>query len=828
MDIDTEIEVTEEFEVTDTTMVELDQRAIPMLIITIFALSLLPAITFADIAVDDVDPMQDDYDSTIVVTGSGVTAGVDVNLYWDAVKAWDGEKGLLNSTEAGSDGTFEIWFDVPEALNGDHYIWVKDTDTGSTAMFPTPFVVDAKISLDPDSGLEGDKKIEISGYGFSEEVDIVTVTWDGAPLTISPGTPETDDLGSWTATFTVPDVGGVYGDYEIYVEDDEGVSATADFTVGASIEIDVDEGPVGTIVEVEGRGFRGTLVDAITLDGIDCGILDEDDAEIDDGEFKLEIAIPSVDDAEEEYDLEVSDNGVDSADETFEVTGLASIVLDPSYGVQGATIEIHGYNFTQISEEEVTLWIGTTEVEDFETDSKGEFEGTFTVPAVATDAYDVFAVQDDYNIVNEDEEFRVGLMIIILSEESGPTGTEVTLTGTGFSAGQDWNATMGDETIFEDETVDGDETISGTFYVPTMDVGTYTITVMDIDTEIEVTEEFEVTDTTMVELDPVVAPNEYNVSISGKFWAALEDGEIEFVLYNETDEWDLTVLQGDPGAEAVLDEDGNFTAWWEVPDDETLSLGDYTMNITDEEDLFLQVSFSVVTESVGIDSRKGTFVIGDTVSFDIVSSFEQLGSYIEIMDPHDNLYWKTDGLNTWVKVGDTRVAPYYSQNSGGNPMILIPDAPLGTWAWTWYDIDDEELDSGSFTVEAAPEAMLGEQMEALSDEFDTLSEDVKSDISGVKSDVADVASDVAGVKSDIAGVKSDLSKIDDVADTADDAKSAADSAKSAADAAKSAADEAKTAASGLTTLVYGAIGASLVAALAAIVSLMQISRRIAG
>ena len=34
--------------------------------------------------------------------------------------------------------------------------------------------------------------------------------------------------------------------------------------------------------------------------------------------------------------------------------------------------------------------------------------------------------------------------------------------------------------------------------------------------------------------------------------------------------------------------------------------------------------------------------------------------------------------------------------------------------------------------------------------------------------------------------------------------------------------------SGLTTLVYGAIGASLIAALAAIVSLMQISRRIAG
>ncbi len=52
-------------------------------------------------------------------------------------------------------------------------------------------------------------------------------------------------------------------------------------------------------------------------------------------------------------------------------------------------------------------------------------------------------------------------------------------------------------------------------------------------------------------------------------------------------------------------------------------------------------------------------------------------------------------------------------------------------------------------------------------------------------------------------------------------------ARAATDA-KTATEGAKTAATGLTTLVYGAIGASLIAALAAIVSLMQISRRIAG
>jgi hypothetical protein len=76
------------------------------------------------------------------------------------VKAWDGEKGLLNSTETNADGSFEVDFDVPEAVNGDHYVWVKDTGTGETyggaAVMNSMFTVDAKLSLYPDSGLPED------------------------------------------------------------------------------------------------------------------------------------------------------------------------------------------------------------------------------------------------------------------------------------------------------------------------------------------------------------------------------------------------------------------------------------------------------------------------------------------------------------------------------------------------------------------------------------------------------------------------------------------------------------------------------------------------
>ena len=61
---------------------------------------------------------------------------------------WDDEKGILNSTNAKGDGSFELTIDVPEAVAGLHYIWVMDTNTGDTRG-PYHFVVYARIRLSP-------------------------------------------------------------------------------------------------------------------------------------------------------------------------------------------------------------------------------------------------------------------------------------------------------------------------------------------------------------------------------------------------------------------------------------------------------------------------------------------------------------------------------------------------------------------------------------------------------------------------------------------------------------------------------------------------------
>jgi hypothetical protein len=681
---------------------------------------------------------------------------------------------------------------------------------------------------------------------------------------------ETSDFGSVSKTATIPDIDDMdYGDYHFYAFNDKGKADSKAFTIGAVITLDIDEGPVGSVVEIRGSGFTtgewiGDQTDDVVITGdgvadVQCYIVDLPVTfeEIEGTEFKVEIVIPSVD--MDDYDtITVTDDStlgspnVASAD--FEITGEAEIEISPEYGVQGTTISIEGFNFSAIDDEEITLNLyveggggaALVEIDTYDADSDGEFADTFTVPARTSDTYTIKAEQADWGIVAETD-FRIGMMIVILSPQSGATGEIVTITGTGFTEDGDWNATFGDLDLIDDGEVDtngnlGDPDIP-TFYVPTVDPGVYAMTILDIDTEIEVEVEFTVTDTTILELDPLQAPQDYNVSLTGSYFAAddddLSDVTLEWVLWNETDDWEMEVWRSIPDGpdadtdpdweEAVVDDEGNVTAWWQFnsPDwgedgDIELDVGTYWINVTDSEDLFAQFEFNVVEKTVDIEPRKSVFRVGDTLAFNLESSFAQEDSYIKIWDPSGDLYWRTDDFtDVWLSVGTVELVPYYEQVAGGNPMTFLDDAPLGTWEWSWYDEDDDVVDEGTFTVEAAAADVIGEQVADLANDITDLADqltDVSSEFDDVQSDIADVA---AIAEQAVSAAQQAAEAVQTVAQTANQANTAAENAATAAEAARDAANS-------LTTLVYGAIGAALVAALAAIVSLMQISRRIAG
>ena len=869
------------------------KKAITLLVLATLVMSMLPvvsinaAITAPEVwtiaggvpAAQVADGVESYYGDTLAAVGEGVSPGQNIQVYWDLIQTWDGEAGLLNTSKGLKDGTFEIWFEIPEAINGDHYIWIKDVSTGETVMAETAEVADpgavmvgASIELDPDAGLATDE-VTITGYGYSSEEDIdpatvlISDTTLGVTLNVqldlSPTTPETNELGTWVASFDVPDYG--YDVYEIVADDAAGITnaVPAEFTIGASITLDVEEGPTGTVVEAEGRGFDDAGVDIAAIQLVTtpghvlvaaCTETDADDLAINGaGEFTVSFVIPSwgaggqvdVDD----YEIHIIDAGTgEEAFADFEVTGLPSIESSPDFGIQGETVTVSGVNFTAISGEEVEVFmreigganpesLGTTDL-----DNDGTFEDSFIVPGIDSDTYELYVESADWNVDNEveaaagDANFKVGLMIAIMTPSSGPSGADVHITANGFD-GPNYDLNFSDIVIFENEAIGG-ASISNDFFIPTMEPGVYTVSLHDDGSDIFIETEFEVTEKTYVTTTPAVAPVTYNVTIEGWYFPADLESDLEFILYNDTNEWvldpqvmydaddnDATPLTQEDAM--VIDDDGYFIAYFDVPTEDEISIGTYTLNVTSEDDnVWAQYTFAVVEKTVDIEPRKSTFAIGDTVAFDVVSSFVQDLSFIEIYDPAGDLYWKTEGFADadWVQVGTVQRFPYFSQIASGNTMMLLDDAPLGEWSWIWYENPadgDDQLDNGTFTVVAAEADVIGDQVADLNNQITDLAtqlEGVTADFDDVKSDIADVA---AIAEQAVTAAQQAAEAVQTVAQTANTAGQAAEAAAEAATAAKDAAN-------GLTTLVYGAIGAALVAALAAIVSLMQISKKIAG
>jgi hypothetical protein len=769
------------------------------------------------------------YGDVVRVVGTGVAAGSQINLYWDAVKSWDGEKGFLNSSEGLPNGSFEVWFLVPDSDWGTHYLWVKDIEEGETDG-PKLFSISSKLIITPGSGLQGDR-ITLKGYGFKGDVDITDITFDSSGLSTTPSTPRTNPTGSWQATFKVPSFAD--DEYTITAEDERGKSASETFKIGPAITIDIDEGSVGSTVEVYGRGFtENGIVESVTLNGIHCEVLNVNDLDIEnDGEFRFDLVVPSVNQADREFEIIVTDDGSKEANVYFTVTELSEISLDPEFGPQGSSVSITGDNFAPSSDVEISIE-GST-VKTLKTNSNGHFDGTFTVPAISTGTYTVTAEQGDYNI-DESQSFRIGTMIVILSSSNGPCGTKITLSGTGFTPNGHWNASIDGVALFEDETVSGDTYLFGTFYVPTLDPGTYTVTITDIDEGIMVTNQFTVTYGTSVAVEPVIFPAGYNVTLEGSYFAESDGSiDVDFTYHNDTDEWDMDVYKGT--STVSTDGDGGFLAWWDVPED--LDDGNYTVIATDDEGLYAELNFTIGAKIISISTRKETYTGGSTINFYIESSFREEGSYIIIRNPSGDLTWQTDDLNIWNKEGITYTVLHYYQTAGGNYMVLESDAAEGNWTWIWYDSGDEELASGSFevgdTAQEEEEEPVVEEPDAqnvtLQNEIDSLEAELsqhQTELEALAASIEGMSSSTSGAIVDVADEVSSLrADIDDMAESIEEARQFAANAETEVESLREESASILSAARTQTYLVYAALIISIVSFIMGFVGPLQITRK---
>jgi len=772
--------------------------------------------------VQGIYPSTGNVGDSVVVGGWTVTPGGLVEVYWENLNP----DNKLGETYAKADKSFTVTVTVPDPPTGNYSIIVVDHVSGGT-VFTETFTLEPEITISPTTALPGDT-ITVTGTGFAAESEI-TLTMDSTSLTTDPTTVETDVNGSFSCTFKVPS-STAYGTYTVKATDEDGNSATASLKVGAIITLSPTEGPSGTVVTISGKGWdtvqAGTVV-TVKIGGMTCPVVSTIKVSAD-GTFEGEFIVPTLD--VDTYTVEASAGGI-SGTSDFDVTGTTSITVSPTSGAPGSSVTVEGVNFTALADVKVTIDFGPiTAHATTTTNSTGGFKTTITVPPLTprTEPYNVNAT--DANGLNATTTFRVALTTLAISPSSGPTGTEVLIVGGGFTPSKTFNVTIDGKLMVNGTgTLDSDGNVPSNFkvHVPTVPVGTYTITVMDSE-GVTATASFEVTKTTEIVLTPSSAPQNYNVTIALNYFTAENKTGITLTIYNVTAEGEVyweedldtfaTQFTAYPGFESVMtNETGSFKAWFIVPT--SLALGDYYINATDDEGLTAEVSFSVVEPTVLVYTGASEYMPGDTVAFFAKCTFSySTAQTINIYTP-ENFKIEVSMPKITTKLGD-----YYT---GTTSYILPSDATLGTWFWN-TTIGGKTV-NGTFTVVEKPTvtalsekvSKLKEDVASLADTVDSLSDTVSaqaSDIDKLSKAVSDLKSAVSDLSTALSSLKSDVSNV----------ASAVSNAQSAAEDASKAAAAAQSAASGISTAVYGAVILSLIAAVAAIMSIIILQRKIAG
>jgi len=360
------------------------------------------------------------------------------------------------------------------------------------------------IHLSAEEGEIGDK-IEIEGDDFeaettfriyfsSDEAD------DGDDIDTevtayeSTGIKWTDADGEFTITFTVPnqltdgedeeDVHG--GNYYIYVTYHRSTTIldVARFTViGGEIEIDPEEGQVGTEVEISGIRFGISQEINVEYDGDSVGIASGDKETNDEGEFTCIIIIPES--TFGDHTITVTDESGNKPEAEFSVK--PKITINPTSGTVGEVIQVKGTGFQDRAYIIITFEdyrISTIPL-SLNTKANGSFTGSFLVPSHAVRGTSkIRASDEDYNWAEAELTILTGISLEPATSQTSPgyVGMELTIYGTGFTAETQIIITYDNSTV-DTVTTDNMGRFSETFTIPPSVAGSHKVAVTsDTDT----------------------------------------------------------------------------------------------------------------------------------------------------------------------------------------------------------------------------------------------------------------------------------------------------------------------------------------------------------
>lgn len=274
----------------------------------------------------------------------------------------------------------------------------------------------------------------------------------------------------------------VRGTYYVYVTmaNSDRIRAVAEFTViAAGIELDTDEGPVDTEVEITGFDFADNEDITVEYDGVSIG----EDETSSRGKFELTIIIPES--TAGEHTITVIDESDNEAEAVFTVE--PEMTIAPESGRVGERATVNGTGFGD--GEDITIKFDGDEVATGSTDFDGSFTINFDVPTVGPGTYTVEAEDDDNNSAKAGFHITTDISISPVTGQSSPgyVGDAVTISGTGFIPDHKITITYASTPAVFTARSEDDGSFSYTFTVPKSEAGEHTITATDGTNSLEVT-----------------------------------------------------------------------------------------------------------------------------------------------------------------------------------------------------------------------------------------------------------------------------------------------------------------------------------------------------
>ncbi|HEV2429255.1 MAG TPA: hypothetical protein VGV64_05340, partial [Thermoplasmata archaeon] len=403
------------------------------------------------------------FGDSITVTGSGFASGSTAQVLLQP-------GGVRLCSQITYRGGFTCAVSIPNSAPGSYEVLAKDsasrsdTVARSLLILPTPTLL-----LAPLSGAVA-TRVTVLGTGFGSG-EPFTLTWDGQPVVCASDAPRTDANGSFSCFLFVP--GGALGVHEVDARalGSDPTSAGSSFTVvgaggvGSAPAVrpfacpstafpDANFGSTGgtATFSVSGgsvtssTGFVGDTVTA-TLTGFTAGCTvyvewtsagSSCTVTATSGSFGCSFAVPP--ESHGSHTFTADDFGGNFVSATFGV--LASLTLSPSSGPIGTILTGQGTGYGAASS--IQLSVGSTIISGCAptTDSSGGFNCTGTLPTGVSVGSNAVLATDGGGAGNSNinsVSFTVTTATLSLAPASGPMGTLVTLTGSGFAPSTTYN-----------------------------------------------------------------------------------------------------------------------------------------------------------------------------------------------------------------------------------------------------------------------------------------------------------------------------------------------------------------------------------------------------